>query len=554
MIVQSLDARQKRNSAKHTLDQLSVAEMPVMRAQWEKADDCFAGEDAVKAKWQKYISVPSSKRQGNGARKSTAAYIRRGKFPSFAADTLEQSIGILSSAEPEIRLEGKAETLTYLRDYCTSQKDGITGLFSRTVQNVLRYGRYCLLLQPNEEGANFHIEEIRPDKFLRAVPFDEDNEESYAKAVFLDTSRLTYDTKRWKEVFVPQITLLALDGAGNYYSAKFGNSGIEIAGRGENEEIVFDNAGMKAHTQAMSDIMSMLEVFDIDNPQETLCTEMSYPDKYGIPFQRIPFTCINGQDLNFMRFGSIPLMRLCNQCLHILNADCDHQNALYLTTDPKLVIIGGDGQEMPFRGGSDFAAFLPEGYACSFISPNGASLAAQKQNIDEMKDEARKMGVSLAGTESAAYTPGVSLELLRNAQTAALKTINRTIGYGIEEQLRYAGQWIGMSDEEIQRDISFVPSDAFAEIKATVQECVMYATNADALQITPEEVRAFLQRNDKAPIKEWKDVQAELDAVRQEKHEDSLNSARDAFGFSDDDEEEPQKEPKQKDEETQGGE
>lgn len=553
MITQSVNARLRRKSARYTLDQLAVPEMPFMRKQWEKVDDCFAGEDAVKAKGEKYIAVPNNKKQGAASAKKTAAYISRGKFPSYSADTLEQSVGILSSVEPEVRLEGKAEMLSSLRDYCTSQGDGITGLFGRAVQNVLRYGRYCLLLQPDEEGADFHIDEIRPEKFLRAIPYDRDGKESYARAVFLDTSRLDYDTKRWKEVFIPQITLLALDGAGNYYTAKFGESGVEIAGRDENGAPVFSSDNEKSKNDTISDIFSVLEEFDIENPSESACTELTYPNKYGNTFHRIPFTCINARDLNFMRFGAIPLLQLCNQCLHILNADCDHQNAIYLTTDPKLVVIGGDGVEREFKAGSDTVAFLPEGFQCAFVSPNGASLSSQKQNIDEMKEEARKMGVSLSGTESAAYTPGVSLELLRNSQTADLRTINRTIGRGIYEQLRYAGEWIGMTEEEITRDISFVPSDAFAEIKATVQECVMYATNADAMQVTPEEVRMFIQQNGKAPVKEWADVQKELDAIRQEKHEDSLNSARDAFGFSDDDEEgKPQKKPEQ--DGKQGGE
>ena len=533
MITKSVDAQTKRRSAKYSLDQLSVSEMPFMRNQWEKVDDCFSGEDTVKAKWEKYITVPTSKKQGAGAKKAIAAYVARGKFPSYAADTLEQSIGILSSAEPEIRLDNKAEKLASLRYYCTSQKDGIIGLFSRAVQNVLRYGRYCLLLQPSEKDGDFFIEEIRPDKFLRAVPYDEDSKESYAKAVFLDTSRLTYDTKRWKEVFIPQITLLALDGGGNYYSAKFGNYSIEIAGRNADGKIEFDSENSTAQIDAITEIMAMLEEFDIDNPQESLCSDLSYPNKYGRMFNRIPFTCINAQDLNFMRFGPIPLMRLCNQCLHILNADCDHQNAIYLTTDPRLVITGGDGQERQIRGGSDFAIFLPENYQSSFISPNGSSLSSQKQNIDEMKEAAKNMGVSLAGTESAAYTPGVSLELLRNAQTAALKTINATIGNGIQEQLRYAGQWIGMNDEEIHQDIAFTPSDAFAEIKATVQECVLLATNADALQMLPEEVRKFVEKNGKAPVKDWEEIRAELDKIKQEKSENNLNSAKDAFGFSD---------------------
>ena len=102
------------DSRLRTYDELYNADYKKQAAKWQLCDDCFSGEEAVKAKWQDYIDIPKAKQNNEQLRK---AYISRGKFPAFPADTLEQSIGILGSAVPDITFDGKAKKLDYLRDF-----------------------------------------------------------------------------------------------------------------------------------------------------------------------------------------------------------------------------------------------------------------------------------------------------------------------------------------------------------------------------------------------------------------------------------------------------
>ena len=527
------------DSRLRTYDELYNADYKKQAAKWQLCDDCFSGEEAVKAKWQDYIDIPKAKQNNEQLRK---AYISRGKFPAFPADTLEQSIGILGSAVPDITFDGKAKKLDYLRDYATPFRDGATALFARVVANVLRYGRYCLLLEPNNNPqGGFHINEYKPQKFMRCKIDGEDGE-SYARMILLDTSYTDYDTVDWKETYTPQITVLALDGRGEYYQAKFGGTAVTVSRYNGSGEMIFEDPS--ALNDAKDSIMVRLLNFNIFEPDPGLPDDFVYPDKFGKRFDRIPFTCINAQDLHLTRYGDVPLLKLCRQCLHILNADCDHQNLLFMTSDPKPTIIGGDGDAKDLYLGVDGVLCLPEGFTFSFVSPQAIGLDQQRQNIQEMMETARKMGVSLSGTESAAYTPGVSLELLRNAQTAALKIINRNCGAGVEEQLRFAGKWSGMTDEEVNRDIKFVPSDAFAEIKATAAECVSVAMNAGTLKMTAKEVRQYVEKSGLADARDWEELKEELDAEAQERSDRELNSAKNAFGFTnpEPEEDDPKKE------------
>lgn len=520
-----------------TFEELYNTDYKTYSKYWQICDDCFAGEEVIKSKWSEYIAIPKAKQRNN---ELTAAYVKRGKFPPFAADTLEQSIGILGSAVPDVVFDGKAKKLDFLRDYATPMRDGVTALFARTIANVLRYGRYCLLLEPNNNPqGGFHINEFKPQKYMRAMIADRDGE-SYAQLVLLDTSFIDYDPAVWRETYTPQITVLAIDNRGEYYQAKFGITAVPLLRIADDGAIVPEQSElMKA---AQNDLLERLLKFNIYEPDGAIPDELIYPDKFGKRFDRIPFTCINAQDLNLVKYGDVPLLKLCRQCLHILNADCDHQNLLFMTSDPKPTIIGGDGEPKDIYLGVDGTLSLPEGFVFSFVSPAATGLDQQRANIAEMVDVARKMGVSLSGTESAAYTPGVSLELLRNAQTAALKIINANCGAGIEEQLRFAGKWSGMTDEELNRDIKFIPSDAFAEIKATAAECVSVAMNAGALKMTEKEVRQYIEKNGLADARDWEEVKEELEAEAQAQSDRELNSAKGAFGFD----AEPETEPEQK--------
>lgn len=542
MIVKSTEAQSQQAAAVFTLAQLAVPEYSEMLKLWEICDDCFAGELAIKAKDDKYIYRPSSKRGDTElARKAWEAFKGRGKFPNLPAESLEKMVGVLCAKPPDVSFSGKAEKLEFLRNYATPFRDGLDALFSRTVENVLRSGRYCLLLEPdNGGGTGFHINEYRARKFLRAKVNYADGE-SYAKLILLDTSSIDYDYTIWKEVYSPQITLLALTEPTStspavYYQAKFGNSGVKIAGY-KNGEALWDDS--EQYQTALGEIFGMLEAFRVDAPDSSACTIFNVPDKFGKTLDRIPFSCINPASLNFMRFERPPLLNLCLQCLHILNADCDHQQALYMTTDPVAVISGADA-ERKVELGADRVLFLPENAKFEYVSANSSGLDQQTGNIEQMTRDAKEMGISLSGTDGITNTPVGTMQLFRNSQTARLQTVNQTCGKGIEEQLRFAGRWLGMTPEETARDIRFTPSSDFAEIKATPQECVTLANARAALQLTPEEVRKYSEKNGLADPRPWAEVKPELDAIEAENHQARLNSVAGAFGFDEENEEEPE--------------
>ena len=516
MIHQNISAFKDKSDSVKFLSRLGNAQLPPMQEIWELCEDCFKGETAIKAKGEKYIYRPESKRGNtNKAERAWKAYIGRGKFPNIPAKELKKSVGILAAGKPAITLDGKAESLRFLEEYATPQKDGIDALFRRTIEAVLKYGRYCLLLEPDSDSERgFHINEYAAPKFLRAVPC-EANGESFAELIILDTSSIVWDPATWSDVFVPQITLLGLSGEADsdnrtYYQAVFTGDNTEIA--------AYSASGLpqwrstEAYGVALSGLVERLKAFNFRNPDPNLCNEFKVPDKFGRPLDRIPFTCINPASLNFAKYELPPLFYQCILCIHALNADCAHQQAVFMTTDPIPVIKGVRDKNADVTLSPDRTLNLGEGVEFGFVGAPTAGLAMQAQNIQAILALAKDSGVFLAGSEALTNVSGYALEIQRNSQTADLRIINDTVGKGIEEQLRWAGKWLGMNPEECATDIVFTPSTTFAEIQPGLGDATALAKVAKDFSITAKEKREWAEKNLGFPERDWEELQDEMEA------------------------------------------
>jgi hypothetical protein len=420
--------------------------------------------------------------------------------------------GVICAKPPLFTVEAAATRLEFFRELATSQHDGLDALFTRTVENVLKYGKYCLLLEPNEAGDLFHINEFRPEKLLRVVPFETDGD-SYAKVIYLDTSNIRFDYHHHCTVYCPQITVLALDGREIYYQAKFGTGEVPVKGFDQNGAVVA--ADRQQGKETIDALFALLENFDIDNPDPAFTV---YPTKYGKVMNRIPFTVINPTNLNFMRYSAPPMLDLCVQSLHVLNADCDHQQAIYLTTDPVAkftkVEKGKDGAKVMLS--ADRSLILSGDADFNFVSAPTSGLQMQADNISRMLEESRSMGLNISGTDGAANTSGVALEIIRNAQTAKLRIVNQTCAKAIEEQLRLAGRWLlNMDAETAAETIKYTPAAELAKVKPTITELAAFANVAEKFSVTRKELREWLEENFDIEHKDWDELQAELDAEKE---------------------------------------
>lgn len=501
------------------MDKLADKDFSRMRRIWEMCEDVFAGETAVKSKDDRYIYRPVSKTGVTEAvRKAWEAYKGRGKLSKLPRQTLEKITGTLTANPPEASFGGKAAALEPMREDATPFGDGLDALFARTVYNVLKYGRHCMLLEPEENSSamGFHISEYSPKKFLRAVPGYDADGRSFAKMVLLDTSDVEYDLKLWQEVYRPSFTVLALDGAGRYFQARLGGAAIGIKN--------YDSAGLPvyesnvAYRDGMAAMIDALMRLDLTDPRPSDMTEIVYPTKYGRTLDRIPFTCCNAADLNFTQFSEPPLADVCMLALHALNADCDHQQAIFLTTDP-LPTFTGLAEKSGSGGGAinltpDRALKLTGEADFKFVSPPGDGLKIQADNIRSILDEMRLLSLAVSGMEDSGNTSGVALELKQEYRTADIRLINQNCAKAIEEQLRCAGRYLGMDPVTAAEEIKYTPSRDIGRMKPTLADALTLAQVADRFTLTRQELREWAERNLGFEHRDFDEVAAIMDAER----------------------------------------
>jgi hypothetical protein len=168
---------------------------------------------------------------------------------------------------------------------------------------------------------------------------------------------------------------------------------------------------------------------------------------------------------------------------------------------------------------SDISSFVADESSLradfDFVSAPTSGLQMQADNISRMLEESRQMGLNISGTDGAANTSGVALEIIRNAQTAKLRLVNQTCAKAIEEQLRRAGEWLLNFDvEAAAENIKYTPAADLAKVKPTMTELSAFANVAEKFSVTRRELREWLEENFDIEHKDWDDLQAELDAER----------------------------------------
>ena len=514
----SADILTDRRRSALTIDRLAAPDIRRMRFAWELCADVFAGEMAVKAKGDRYIYKPVSKSgTTTAAKKAWEAYKGRGKLSKIPRQTLEKITGTLTAKPPQVLFGDRAAAvLAPLVENATPFGDGLDALFSRTVYNVLKSGRYCLLLEPedNASAGGFHINEYRAEKFLRAVSAVDETGRSYARMVLLDTSSIDYDLSEWRSVYRPSLTVLGLDAEGRYYQAIIRSAPVAVRVEDAPGVPVFESERDRRESEKA--LVEALRLLDVDAPQPNGLTEIVYPTKYGRTLDRIPFTVCNPGDLNFARVSEPPLLDVCLLALHALEADCDHQQAIFLTTDPLPVFSGlderGGADGKPINLTPDRSLKLTGNAKFDFVAAPAQGLQMQADNIKNMLDEARLLSLAVSGMEDTGNTSGVALELKQEYRTADIRLINQTCAKAVEEQMRCAGRWLGMDAATAAEEIKYTPSRDLARMKPTLSDAKILADVAARFSLTRQELREWAEANLGIEHRDFDEVLAALDA------------------------------------------
>lgn len=248
--------------------------------------------------------------------------------------------------------------------------------------------------------------------------------------------------------------------------------------------------------------------------EDALVTSPVAPSYRGRTLDFVPFTIIGSQDLSATP-NPIPLLGLSESALAIYRGEADYRQALHLTAQDTLVLIGvGDGTEddddQPIRVGAGAVVRLPPDGDAKFIGVTSEGLTEQRLTLEDDYRNASSEGSRLLENTAAQAESGEALKVRIAAKTTTLTTVALTAASGLEQALRQMAIWIGANPDEVmvKPNLDFTQDHLAAQDVLNLQQ----AQN-EGLPISAHSIHEKLRDRDYTELT----FDEEIDLIRKEK-------------------------------------
>lgn len=388
---------------------------------WIRCDDCFEGQDAIKAKGFDYLpALPSMIIDGitnveDIGFKRWELYCLRANFPDDFSEAVTNQLGLLHQKPPSITLPAGME---YMMEACTADGEGLIALLRRINEMQLRNGRLGLLLDlPAQESAD-----NRPYVAVygaRAIINWDDGKDELGNVnlnmVVLDESgpvRVNqFDWKEEKRYRVLELGPIETD---------------EVNGSVQYKQNLYIN--------------------DTNYAAESMVA----PFYQGRVLEEIPFQIINTTDIT-PDPEAPPLLGLANICLSMYRSDADYRQNLYMQGQDTLVVIGGAGDDdkAPQRVGAGAKIDVALGGDAKYVGVSGEGLSEQRLALAADKQEAQIKAGQMVNNTKSTQESGEAMKTRIAARTANLIRIAFTGAAGLENILKVCAKWMGFDPNAV---------------------------------------------------------------------------------------------------------
>lgn len=346
---------------------------------WERVRDCIAGEQTIKNLREKYLPRP----EGMSGEFATAydAYLERAHFPQICSYALQGALGVVVTKLPEFNVP---DELNYILKEATKDGVSIQQLFLDTIIEILTTGRCPLVVDYDEDAAQFKFVRYNADSLLNWKTRTTGSEKSVVLAVLIENIPDTLDIFSHETQPAYKVLLMETDP--------------------ETGEDVFT-----------------VRVFDEDGREFT--DEYKIPTYFGKKLDEIPLF-VAGSINNSVELQPVPLLSVANCSVQIYRKEADLANSEYLSCNPTLVICGASNDDdLPNVVGSSVMIVLPDSQARVFYTETDtAALTHVKEHIQDLYEEAIRHGVAILDTRKGVES-AEALRIRQATQSASIYSI-----------------------------------------------------------------------------------------------------------------------------------
>lgn len=407
----------------------------IFKEKWLKCREVLEGEDLIKKRGDKYLPKSAyHKKGGKQGELDYESFKNRAVWYKYFNDAVRTMLGVMSKNPPDKEIP---PSLQYIEKSATPYKDGLEGLKRRMTELILETGCAGLSCETNGDGngtedyPDFYFNLWQPESIKdKAFKRDAVTGETYARFVLLDETsddEFDYVTKQRKRVEMWR--LMALDKNGEYFTVRFP------------PELYCD-----------IDFDQPVTAADANNPRDG---EAYYPTYKGQRFHRVPFTFVNSTDLSGGHYQDPPLYDIVGLVLALYRGEADYRQTLHFMGSGFFKATKCDDSDKNMKE----LALGPGGLAklygetdINVVSTNG-NAADQKAALDDLHEQCQRKILTLLNV--GANQSGLALEMIQGSKSALIEPVNQNIGKAIEQQLRYAAMWNGMSREDAFNKVKY---------------------------------------------------------------------------------------------------
>ena len=407
---------------------------------WEKCDDFYRGEEAVKDKGTKYLPKLSGQTTGK-----YNAYRDRALFYNAVGRTVAALVAAVFAQKTSIKLPKKLE---YLIDSATDKGDSLEEVLSRILTREMVTGRTGILA--DRDGTSQPYLVVYDE--VQIINWKIDGE--YQFVVLEEIHEVPDDKDKYKMV----------------------------------EKVMYRELAFQDGTYTM-------RLWEMKSKSKANLVEEVTPTKNGKPMDFVPFACITPSGLNY-EVDRPPILDMVNVLATHYRTSADLFNAYHTICIPTPYVTGVDskddeGKDVTLNVGADTAIILPEiASKVGFLEFTGQGVKSVEDALTKMENMLAALGARLVETQKKSFVE--TAEGVRTRESAAVAVLNSAITSveaSINKILKQIAIWENADPNEvavtINRDLVKTPLDAnmlIALVKSLNDGAISYETFFHNLQ------------------------------------------------------------------------
>lgn len=360
---------------------------------WQKARDCYAGEEAVKEGRTAYLA----KLYSDQSEESYTAYVNRCLFFEAVKRTVEGLSGAGAIKQPQV-----------------TGPDSVTGLAGRALMRQV----LAELLLTNRIGLLVDYDE------LKQVP-----------------RLVTYNAEQiinWRHDADGRLSLVVLR---------------ESTDRPGQDDYYVNQTVVRFRELVLEEGVYLVRIWELDDDENATLVEELKPLKVGgTPWDKIPMVCVNERGVEWS-MARAPLMGLANANLAHYRLSADLYHGLHWTALPTPYFTGVDTDEdaSTVNIGSGEAQFLPEGGQAGMLEFTGTGLKAITDQLDRVEKKMAALGARLLEGQQRQVETAEAQRLRQGGEGATMVSLILAANAGLTEALKLAGQWLNLGDSDLDQ-------------------------------------------------------------------------------------------------------